>query len=549
MRAANVGFTTDAMGEEALRIIVKTNNIAIAGGRPRGTLYGVYTFLEDYLGIRFLTPDHTHIPPLGKTRPLASVDRTYDPPIVFRWSYWYAVNQNPDFAAHIRCNAVAKDRADLGGVSKYQLINHSLHRYICTKDYGAQHPEYFALVDGKRRVDVNGGDSYYYGTQLCMSNPDVIQIITDKVLSQLRANPAISLVQLGQGDNTYYCRCDKCAAIDKREGTHMGALLTGINQIAEAVGKEFPHVKIGTLAYSYSITPPKTLRARDNVIIELCNIGASVTKPLTDLTSARNAEFARDLKGWRERASHIAIWTYATNFHEFLLPTPSLHIWGPNIRLYHDNGIDQMFVQGNSQSPGGAFADLTNYVISRLLWDPTLNGDALIDEFLNLQYGRAAAPIRRYLNLRFNTYKSKNLDQYCNGSAEQFGIDKSIVQAGLDAAREAMGLAESDAVKERLELFSLWMYRAAMDDAWVVMNNRGKPARAANESIPDWLERVGLARGAVDPEVRRRTRPYIREMFRLIEKHKVTRWRENMPVSLADQILRHGFGLDAKEPW
>jgi len=41
--------------------VVAKNNIAILGGAP-GTLYGVHTFLEDYLGVRFLKADITHVP-------------------------------------------------------------------------------------------------------------------------------------------------------------------------------------------------------------------------------------------------------------------------------------------------------------------------------------------------------------------------------------------------------------------------------------------------------------------------------------------------------
>ena len=62
---AALGFDVAAMGSEELRIVVRDKLIAIAGGRPRGTLYGVYTFLEDYLGVRFLTADHTHVPKLS----------------------------------------------------------------------------------------------------------------------------------------------------------------------------------------------------------------------------------------------------------------------------------------------------------------------------------------------------------------------------------------------------------------------------------------------------------------------------------------------------
>ena len=84
MQASNVGFAVDQMGEEDLRIVVRDGNITIAGGRPRGTLYGVYTFLEDYLGVRFLTADHTHLPPVGPWRVVGPVDRFYHPPLSFR---------------------------------------------------------------------------------------------------------------------------------------------------------------------------------------------------------------------------------------------------------------------------------------------------------------------------------------------------------------------------------------------------------------------------------------------------------------------------------
>ena len=70
MRRSQVGFDVDRFGPEDLRIVIRDGNIAIAGGRPRGTLYGVYTFLEDYLGVRFLTVDHTHVPPLGDDHPI-----------------------------------------------------------------------------------------------------------------------------------------------------------------------------------------------------------------------------------------------------------------------------------------------------------------------------------------------------------------------------------------------------------------------------------------------------------------------------------------------
>ncbi len=108
------GFDLAAMGPEDLRILVQDNLIAIAGGRPRGTLYGVYTFLEDYLGVRFLTADHTHIPKLTETFVIGPLDRSYSPPLSFRWSYYGETNRSPMLAARLRVNTVGGD-AKYGG--------------------------------------------------------------------------------------------------------------------------------------------------------------------------------------------------------------------------------------------------------------------------------------------------------------------------------------------------------------------------------------------------------------------------------------------------
>lgn len=553
LASSSINIDTKAMGDEAFRIRASSDQIAIAGGRPRGTLYGVYTFLEDYLGIRFLTPDHTHVPAIQGSQPLPEVDRSYDPPIVFRWSYWYDTNKNPDFAARIRSNGVASNRPELGGVSPYKLINHSLHVYVNSKTYGQEHPEYFALIDGERRANLNSpnpyADAHGNGTQLCMSNPGLIKLLTEKVLEELRARPHTRLIQLGQGDNLYYCRCETCAAIDEREGTHMGALLTGINQIAEAVEKEFPNVVIGTLAYKYSRKPPRTFHARPNVQIQLCSIECSVTKPLTDTTSKRNQEFVQELKDWRERASRISVWTYNTNFWEFKLPGPLPQVVGPNIKLYHEYGVTQFFVQGNTSSPDGAFADLMNYVTCRLLWNPSLDSDAVIEEFLTLHYGPAAAPIRTYLQQLQDRVNKGNFDQHCYGRAADFGVTGPMLQRGWEAARAAEKLADTPELKQRVSLFKLWVLRSMIEDAWVMVDPRHKGHRRQNESLGDWLTRLGMPRGCIDQATRKRTRPFIRQMLEITAQQPVAYWREGMTTQMAEEILRHGFDLPADQPW
>ena len=181
MRASAVGFDVDDFGDEDFRIIVRDQNIAVAGGRPRGTLYGIYTFLEDYLGVRFLTHDHTHIPTLDAGHVVGPLDRCYHPPLGFRWSFYGENSAQPEFATRRRVNTITSDPR-LGGKTGRSLISHSFGRQIPSDTYGREHPEYYGEIDGQRRAVVNDD---FRDNEPCLTNPDVLKIVTASVLAEL----------------------------------------------------------------------------------------------------------------------------------------------------------------------------------------------------------------------------------------------------------------------------------------------------------------------------------------------------------------------------
>jgi len=104
----NIVIDTSELGEEGFHVIIREDLLAIVGGRPRGTLYGVYQFLEDELGVRFLTYDHTHIPDRSEAQ-IACREYTYKPPFSFRWSYYKENSEHPEFAARLRVNTITTD--------------------------------------------------------------------------------------------------------------------------------------------------------------------------------------------------------------------------------------------------------------------------------------------------------------------------------------------------------------------------------------------------------------------------------------------------------
>jgi len=517
MRPSPVGFSPDDFGEEDFRIIVRDENIAIAGrsqAGTRGTLYGVYTFLEDYVGVRFLTKDHTHVPALGTWRVVGPVDRFYHPPLRFRWSYYGEINQNPAFAARVRVNTVTGDEK-LGGKTGLNLINHSFHHHLSAQKYGKEHPEYFALVDGKRKLDIGGG-----GPELCLTNPDVLRIVTDSVLHDLKQNPKLENISVSQNDNNKYCRCADCAALDKREGTPMGSLLTFVNAVADEVAKEYPDVMVGTLSYWYSRKPPKTIKPRPNVQIQLCSIECCVLHPINDPSCKKNVQFCEDLANWGSMCDNISIWNYNTNFSNYLLPCPNLRVIEPNIRYFVANNAVGIFMQAAGNALGAELSELRNYVMAKLLWDPNRRAQTLAHEFLDLHYGRAAGPIRRFINLTHDTALASARHPNCFGRARDYAVDESVAQAGLDAFAEALKLAEDDTVQARVEKASICACRAAIEPVWYRKDN-----------------------STLAPDLADQMRPLVKRFLTLCEKHGVTRASEHSAIATDRERLKRVLGL------
>ena len=467
LKASPVAIELGKFGPEDLSIVIRDGNIAIAGGRPRGTLYGVYTFLEDYLGVRFLTHDQTHIPGVGKRTIAGPVDRFYHPPVGSRYSGYGESVQYPTWAVRQRNNYTnylhAYDKK-YGGRSKRILINHTFANQIPSSKYGKEHPEYYALRDGKRLAPF-AQDAW--STEPCLTNPDVLRIVTAAILKELKENPEQTNVAVGQNDNNNHCQCPSCAAIDEREGTPMGSLLTFVNAVADEVAKTHPKVKVGTLSYQYSRTPPKTLRPRPNVQIQLCSIECCQIHPIDDPDCPNNVAFCEDLADWGKICDDVSIWSYNTNFANYLLPCPNLRTIGPNIRFFAGSNAKAINMQGAWNSGGAEFSDLRNYMVSGMLWDPSRSARVLMDEFLDLYYGRAAPPIRRFIDFVHDTVESKKIHPDHSGDAEEYGIDAAIAQAGIEAFAEAMTLAENDTFKARIGKASICAYRAAIEPIWI----------------------------------------------------------------------------------
>lgn len=447
-------FGVDKLGEEGLHIRITRNNILIAGGRPRGTLYGVYEFFERHLGVRFLTCDHTYTPAPDQLGMIKTENYTYVPPFSFRWSFYKENTDRPDFAARLRVNTVQQDEK-LGGKTKQSLINHSLYRWLTPAQYGKDHSEYFALVKGERKLDVGGG-----GPEPCPTNPEVIDIVANGVLKDLDADPTQQNISVSQNDNDEYCRCPRCEEIIKREGTPMGPQLMLVNAVADRVAEKYPNVKVGTLAYWYTRKPPKTLRPRPNMQIQLCSIECCTFHAIDDPACPKNRIFCADMRNWKAISNDIWVWNYNTNFSCYDLPFPNLRSIGANVRFFSDNNVKGVFMQANGGGITGELSDLRNYVIAKCIWHPGQESWPLVEEFCRLHYQESAPPILAYLKDLHDNVDKLGLHPNCFPDWRKVGLNPEMAGRAFACFEDALARAQSDEVRARVEKASICAYKA-----------------------------------------------------------------------------------------
>ncbi len=199
--------------------------------------------------------------------------------------------------------------------------------------------------------------------------------------------PETDIISVSQDDNTHYCMCEQCAAIDEEEGSPSGSMIRFVNAVAE----EFPDKTISTPAYQYTRKPCQT-RPASNVLITLCSIECDRSKPIEEGCS----DFANDLKGWKELTENIRIWDYTTQFTNFMAPFPNLHTLSPNIRLFRDSHAKWIFEQ-HSHQPSELF-ELRSYLTAQLLWNPDQDADQIITNFSEAYYQEAAPFILEYIH-------------------------------------------------------------------------------------------------------------------------------------------------------
>lgn len=364
------GFKEDE--NDGFLILTKNNRLFITGGSPAGTLNGVYTFLEKYLGCRYYSPEVQIIPKLQRIVIQQIKDRQV-PVFSFRELY-FPGRYDPDYRAWHKLNSHHD--------GSWGMWVHTFDNLVPPEKYFSEHPEYYSEINGNRLQ--NG--------QLCLSNTDVFNVLVANLRKKMAAMPEAKYWSVSQNDNYLACQCNECRKISEETGGESGLMLTFVNKVATL----FPDKIISTLAYQYTRSAPHHVKPLQNVNIMLCTIECNRSMPIADDPSGDS--FVKDIKDWTKLTGNILIWDYVVQFRNYISPFPNLRVLQPNLEFFADKGCQLMFQQGSGAALS-EFVDLRSYMIGKLLWDPEQDPEEIMKDFLYGYYGDAAPFLADYIEL------------------------------------------------------------------------------------------------------------------------------------------------------
>ncbi len=428
----------DELGEQGFLIQTVGKNIVIAGSRQAGTLYGVHRFLERYLGVRWYAEGVTKIPKI-EDLVIAEIKSLIRPAFLYRHTSYRLLGSDADFMARLGQNAGSGDANSPYGI-QYKFLGtcHSYFNYINPGEFFDTHPEYFSEIGGIRRREE---------TQLCLTNPDVLEIVTQRMLKAMSEHPNVRQFNFSQMDYYNYCECPKCRAINEKYGTLGGTQFWFINELAKRTSKVYPDKLISTLAYMYTEEPPKNLEMHPNVAVWLCHMYPSCdSHPVA--TCPLNADYKRRAIEWSKICSHLYIWHYIVNFAHYYVPFPNFRALSADLKFYKDIGVEGLFLQGmGHEGGGGEFSLLRPYYVMKLAWDPDQNPDEIIKDFLQGYYGTAWSPIWEYIKLLHDKVENENIHMHLYTNPAQGYLTDDIIEKAMKFFDSA-----EDSVKDDEEL-------------------------------------------------------------------------------------------------
>jgi len=441
---------------------IDNSNYVIVGGGDWGTEFGVYDFLERYLGVRWLMPTELGIDvPQHKTIDVPATRIIQEPVYLSREFAPVYIDGKPK-------------PTDLGWWGRFNrargriVFNHNLLKLFPVSEFGKTHPEIYPILNGKRYIPRDDRDHRWNPN---LSNPMTIDIAVAKIEKYFEENPQAVSFSLGMNDSA---RWDESEISKSRRNGKKNFLniedvsdeyFTWANEVVTRVLKKYPDKWFGTLAYMNLIEPPTKVNIHPRIVPfitydrmrwedpKLRVQGEQMTKRWTNICA---------VVGWYDYA-------YGSNY---LIPRVFSHRLQKNFAWGEKNQVKYSFAELYPNWGEGPKA----WLYAKLLWNPNQDVDALLDDWYERFAGHKAAPsLKAFYDIwekfwKVDIFKSPaNHDEreilFLNGTPKYLlGVPQSYIEDSDNALETALKLADTPTRKARItKLTQMWeFYKASI---------------------------------------------------------------------------------------
>jgi len=388
----------DELGDDGFILRTTGESVIIAGGEKRGTLYGVFDFLEKFLGCLWLTSEVTVVPEAKTVAVPAEIDVLEIPAFAFRNPIVVPyLCRGADYCLANRINAGTGQVAgeEYGGVMNLNA-GHNVGS-VLKDEYFGEHPQWFALNKKGERVCGEYANP-------CMINEEVIQLYIAYALEYAAMETPPACISMALNDTDLCCQCESCVAVYVEEGTRGGrgesgaTLVRMLNRVSQALDEIGSDMKIGTLAYAASMDAPKHTKLSDRVVVWFAPITMCYAHPLKTCTGKESTYNRSQLEGWVKIAGNFVQYDYPSNYDYWNLPYPMWAALPMNIQYFYENGFIGLYNCGGAECDYGLFS-MTGWLYAKLLWDPYADMDELYAQFLPVYYGDGWQYVREYIRI------------------------------------------------------------------------------------------------------------------------------------------------------
>lgn len=387
--------TPGQLGDEGFTIEVKDGNVYITGGRLRGCMYGVYQFLEDYVGVRFIEIDETYYYSADIVNIKSGINETVIPTFRYRHCDGFALPMEslPSYAFPRKLNAATMNGYDFQCYG-YKVGNsfanaHSWGYYRADMRENPKWPD--VSLAG---IDLNWQPCFATQFDEMFEGMLAAADLVYKTKGE-SCIPGSYTMSFSAMDNWQFCTCDGCREIYERLG-YSGACVDFASRAADEFQKYYPGIKIYTMTYDK--TPPaEGLYVSENLVLMYCGTGCNNHIPgsgecgdnLTSIGTSNTADEESFAK-WCEAVDEVYFWEYGVTCAYYMSPCPNVFNIFHDVKFVYENGGDGFYYEGDTADTYYSFERLKAYIAMRVMWDPAMTWEEcqnLIEEYLFIRYG------------------------------------------------------------------------------------------------------------------------------------------------------------------